>query len=423
LPYDNTNVLNVRAYTYNNASDYSPIVDLSYAISGTYEDFVYTAEDETYTAFSSLDYPVKLTLPYNKNATNGWDCVYYNEDTLEWESNGCTVMEIMDGYVEIAVSHFSMFKLTEINDSTPPPKEFNPSNNCDENLSPIYILVVSLFLAMILLPVMIVADKYKSTQVSKTTVKQPAPPSTPRVSPKNTVRHLMKDSEEEGGAAEEEFKEDAVEEVGDLDADLTEKSYAEENNQNVTQIETVQKVVKIKSEFVLLLEGHLTFGLFFYRNQFSRWLRLFTLLTVVVFELLLEGLLYYGFESYNSGREKSTQASFDDYKGLYLGYTVLAVAIAIPVEIYMIICLAMDRAKAPVLAASAVAMGAVVIMGSIVGVVMLSVDFCHQWSGYWSVSFLWGILIEVFVMQTFYMLVRYLILLCLPQDKTEAKKV
>jgi len=167
----------------------------------------------------------------------------------------------------------------------------------------------------------------------------------------------------------------------------------------------------------------LTFGLFFYRNQFSRWLRLLTLLTVIVFELLLEGLLFYGLEPFNSGDEKSTQTLFNDYRGMYLGYTVLAVAIAIPVEIYMVICLAMDRQKAPVLAASAVALGIVVIMGSIVGVVMLSVDFCHQWSGYWSVSFLWGILIEVFVMQTFYMLVRYLILLCLPQDKTEAKKV
>jgi hypothetical protein len=42
LPYDNSYVLNMRAFTYSNTGDYSPIVDLSYAISGTYQNFIYT---------------------------------------------------------------------------------------------------------------------------------------------------------------------------------------------------------------------------------------------------------------------------------------------------------------------------------------------------------------------------------------------
>jgi len=78
------------------------------------------------------------------------------------------------------------------------------------------------------------------------------------------------------------------------DADLTERDYP------------IDYAPKRKRRLTLLLEGHLTFGLFFYRTHFIRWQRLFTLISVIIFELLIEGLLFYGFEPYNSGHVKST---------------------------------------------------------------------------------------------------------------------
>jgi len=83
------------------------------------------------------------------------------------------------------------------------------------------------------------------------------------------------------------------------------------------------------------------------------------------------------------------------------------VAIAIPLQIYMILCF--DR-RSLILKVSGIILGALVILGSIVGIVLLTFDFCQQWSGYWSFTFLWGILLEAFGVQTVYMLTRYLFL-------------
>jgi len=61
----------------------------------------------------------------------------------------------------------------------PPPNEFNDNtNSCDENLTPVFILVICLFLGLALLPIVILADKYSNF---KPQIIEPAPPSTPRV--------------------------------------------------------------------------------------------------------------------------------------------------------------------------------------------------------------------------------------------------
>jgi len=58
---------------------------------------------------------------------------------------------------------------------------------------------------------------------------------------------------------------------------LTEKSYLE------YVVEKPIGIVENKYELQELLEGHLTFGIFFYRENFPRFSRLFTLLTVLAF--------------------------------------------------------------------------------------------------------------------------------------------
>jgi len=202
--------------------------------------------------------------------------------------------------------------------------------------------------------------------------------------------------------------------------DLTEKSYVDHVSASA------EKSIKInaepKGELEELIEGHLTFGLIFYRPTFTRFARLFTLLTVLMFELLVEGLLFFGFENTNSGSVEASSTLFDDYEAKYFGYTILALAITIPVEIFLIIALSVDRSKAPALTAGAIAFGVLILIASIIGIVMLSFEFCYEWSGYWAISFLWGILIEVFAMQTFYMIVRYFLIQSFPPNEAKTLK-
>ncbi|CAG9320557.1 unnamed protein product [Blepharisma stoltei] len=64
---------------------------------------------------------------------------------------------------------------------------------------------------------------------------------------------------------------------------------------------------------------------------------------------------------------------------------ILALSIAVPVEIFMIVAFSIDRAKISKWSASATALGIAILIGSIIGIAMLSIDFCHKWSGYWAV--------------------------------------
>jgi len=138
--------------------------------------------------------------------------------------------------------------------------------------------------------------------------------------------------------------------------------------------------------------------------------------------LLVEGLLFYGYETTSIGKQESTDLLFASYENMYFGYTVLALGIAIPVELFLTIALCVDKTKAPVLPAGAIAFGISILIAAIIGVVMLSFSFCHEWSGYWAVSFLWGLLLEVFVIQTFYMAMRYFMIQLFPQAEVKEIK-
>lgn len=151
------------------------------------------------------------------------------------------------------------------------------------------------------------------------------------------------------------------------------------------------------------------FGLVIYRPVFSRFRRVITLFTILIFQLLLEGLLIKGLENYNTGVEKSTQRVFDDYVGNYFGYTILAITIAFPVEMFLMIAFSRRREEQPVLFYVALVTVIAITIGSFIGIFILAFKFCFEWSGYWAASFLWSILLEIFFLQFLYMVVRYFI--------------
>mmetsp|Transcript_7943 Transcript_7943/g.7811 ORF Transcript_7943/g.7811 Transcript_7943/m.7811 type:complete len:386 (+) Transcript_7943:560-1717(+) len=384
-----------------------------------------------------------------------------------------------------------MFKLGEAGSAIdPPPKYRVPSSSCGDNYAPIYILVVTLFMLIILSPIMVLFDRSQKVdhEVQQTHKKVPMNSPRPIHMSRPTEMALMNihsENNSPGISSGEEVVDESEESSGVIESreiDLTENSYAipveqiepssrgeevelsrgvevelsrgeeevvdseEEssdfeksggivNSQEIDLTENsfafqvagvvekpqIQTVEFSKTELQALFEGHLTFGIVYYRPIFSRWTRLFTLITVLIFELLLEGLLLFGFEDINSGSDESTETLFGDYQAKFFGYTILALAITIPIEILLIIAFSIDRNKAPYWPAFATTLGIALIIGSIIGIVMLSYTFCHEWSGYWAVCFLWGILIEIFVMQTIYMIARYFILESFPPEEVTVK--
>ena len=54
-----------------------------------------------------------------------------------------------------------------------------------------------------------------------------------------------------------------------------------------------------------------------FREEFNRVLRILTIYSTLCFQLLLEGLLMYGFEKTNSGQSSNAQQYFNDYKNNY----------------------------------------------------------------------------------------------------------
>ncbi|CAG9320588.1 unnamed protein product [Blepharisma stoltei] len=431
LEFDEESIMNMRANFYIGYTDdvFSDIALFSFGNSGTYKDYTLTQADETEVPFSSSDYPFLIEQPFYKNVSEGmvWGCQYYNDTLGNWTDSSCKVAEINNTKQTITfkVYHFSMYRFTEINPSDNPPIYFpRASSSCDDSYAPIYILLVTLFIGLILAPIMVIIDRISHPQLTEAQAKNASHNSSshsPIPSERTLMRHDISihasQGEESVQSGESRSSDDEV--VESQEIHLTENSIAQ---QVAGPTDGEKPEDEGKYELEELIEGHLTFGLFYYRSSFTRIARLFTLIVVIIFELLLEGLLYFGFEDIKSGNETATQTLFDDYEGNYFGCMILALAITIPIEIFMIVAFSIDRTKAPQWSAAAVTLGVAILIGSIVGIVMLSYDFCHKWSGYWAVSFLRGVLIEIFIMQTIYMIVRYFIIQAFPPVEESKSK-
>jgi len=196
-------------------------------------------------------------------------------------------------------------------------------------------------------------------------------------------------------------------------------SFSEEmpSNNNLSSDYAVQYKAKPKELrkhwCKVLIEGHLVFGIWVFRTEFNRVLRLMTLFTVLIFQLLLEGLLMMGFETTDKGSSGTSTTYFNDYQDKYFGYTIFALFISLALEISLIILFSLKGKMRRFGQAAGYALIIISLLGSISGTIIMALQFCPNWSGYWGISFLFGTIVEVIITQTLIMGSRLLLLKCL----------
>jgi hypothetical protein len=311
-----------------------------------------------------------------------------------------------DKTATLKVSHLSFYGLEKI----PEPIIPRTYESCEVNHAPIIIMAVVGFIMVLLIPVMVMLDSY--TEVSE---------AGENINPENGISRTIEYSPRSPASLTERplasLSDLSVPDVEEISESIIENPNAADYTIEfkLRSLDYQEKKIEKneKSCFSSMIEGHLLFGLYVKRPIFIRPLRLLTLFSTLILQLFLEGIfLFYGYGTDDSENvendERSTQSLFDDYKGSYFGYLLVALAIAIPYEILLIVLFSKDWKK-PLLRTLGILLIVVVVGGSIAGIIILTLDFCFKWSGYWAVSFLWGILIEIFFLQIVYMMGRYLV--------------
>lgn len=390
---DNTQI-NIVISRFPGLTAYSDLLEIGFSESGYYSD-TYNLVNTNETALTVFTTPVQVSLQayvYHENYICG-----YLDENYEYSTSGCKVTDIFHNntddttLVTFEISHTSIFSLLL-------------GNNCDYDFSPFAIIVVVFFIELFIIPYALLLDSsHKKSESENENIDQglsktvdhynsSSSPGSPTERPFTSISYSVPEIEE--------FSESSIENPENADYTIEFK---------LNPLESLEKKIGEvpKSVWASMIEGHLLFGLIVYRPIFTRFRRVLTLFTVLMLQLLLEGLLIKGFENYNSGMTKDTQWIFDNYTGDYLGYTVLAIAIAFPVELFLMIAFSRSRAKSPELVYPAFIAVLLITVGSFIGVFILAFKFCFEWSGYWAASFLWSILLEVFFLQFIYMVVRF----------------
>ena len=137
--------------------------------------------------------------------------------------------------------------------------------------------------------------------------------------------------------------------------------------------------------------------------------RLISLFSVLCLELFIQGALLYGLEDTLHGKSDITQGYFNVYKSKYFGYTIVSLAIGYCLELSLLILYSMHGKMRCFGIYTAGVLIIVITAGAVIGIIYFTVRVCANWSGYWSISFIWGALIEVFIIETTTMLVRFCI--------------
>ena len=165
-----------------------------------------------------------------------------------------------------------------------------------------------------------------------------------------------------------------------------------------------------KTKLGEILEGHLTLGLYLYREDFPRALRVLTIIAIWVFELVMIAIIFRNLETTLRGDDNMNSGDIgDEYSGEYFAYAIYALLICIPLAVYLIIIFSKPQLHVGWYL-SALFVAITMILGSIIGVVFSTYDMCHEWGGYWSISFVICIVFEIFLFETIFMLIRWRIL-------------
>ncbi|CAG9332560.1 unnamed protein product [Blepharisma stoltei] len=278
---------------------------------------------------------------------------------------------------------------------TAPPPIYPVNPSCGTSYAPLGIMAVIIFIILFFLPLWLVWDIYhEDPEDQKGNIMYVPPPLKSKADKKEP---------RDSGRAQIDILDDSVkfeEEPSKVIEPVAEAKYPE------LPVEKPRKK-RERGKLIQLIESHLLFGMFFYRPSFTRVLRAFTLITVVMFEFMLEGAMLEAFENTDVGEVMDASDIMSNYKREYFAYMVLAIVIASPVEFYLSAALSTDRSNGICWVVSAIIFGFSVLIGSIAGIIVLSFQFCYEWSGYWCFNFLFGILIEIFIIQAAYMIIRF----------------
>ena len=375
LPFNSTSIINLYLYMFFATGNYSDIISITFTNSGEYSNSYLNFTQEKIINLTNLPIPIISTIIYYKRVKNAWACAYL--DLNIWYSDGCEILSNDSKSLTFSANHTSLFSAFDILEvKLPPPIYIDSSNNCGSTYNGIWIIIVITFLLIILLPLLYFAD--------------------------NSDRNDLKKYQDVK-------KEEHSEEVGS-------PSYSEDvASNNLSSDYAIQYKPKVlrpkKSKCSIFLESHLLFGIFIFREEFNRVLRILTIYSTLCFQLLLEGLLMYGFEKTNSGQSSNAQQYFNDYKNNYFGYTIFAIIISLVLEISLIILFSMKGKMRNFGIFTGIILLLLSIIGDIIGIAIMSVKFCPNWSGYWAISFIWSTIVEIFFIQSIYMIIRFWIVI------------
>ncbi|CAG9329838.1 unnamed protein product [Blepharisma stoltei] len=156
-----------------------------------------------------------------------------------------------------------------------------------------------------------------------------------------------------------------------------------------------------------LIEGHLILGFFVRRPDFGHLSRLFTLMTIVLFERALEEALISTDSNIVIGEAMGALDFAIYYINNYFVYTILAIIAAVPIEAFMIASLSFKRKQVSNWATASFVVGILVMIISAIGIFFMSPQAGNEWNRLWAVSFMVGILLEVSIIESFFMFARY----------------
>ena len=380
MPFASTDLINFYCTLFKNKGNYSDYIEISFTKSADLVNSSLVPTGETSQKLSKLPRPITISLRYRKPVNNKWACASLKDN--EWLSSGCQFSKNDSKSVRFTTNHTSLFSVFDTSEVKLPPVQYiAASSGCGSNLNGIWILTVLFFLFVIFIPLAWYFDRADLKELSRS----------------NNYDNIKK---------------------CDSDPSIASPSFSEElpSNNNLSSDYAIQykpKPQKVRKHCCkLLVEGHLLFGLPVFRTEFTRVFRLLTLLTLLVFELLLEGLLMMGFEDTEDGQSASDEKYFEDYRDKYFGYTIFALAIALLVQVSLVILFSLKGKMRKFGVAAGVTLVLVVVLGSVAGVVIMAVKFCPNWSGYWGISFLFGTIVEVVLVQSVVMLSRWGLLRC-----------
>lgn len=378
---------------YNNISEDSGGIEVTVTPAGEIVDYNFEELSEEAIPITYFDEPILIDIPTtNKTAIDStWLCGYIDNGQII--TTNCTIVSIYADYVTISVKHLSLYIIESPGDVP---------YTCQTNYGPIILVIATFFIELFILPYAMMLDESNSKiehqngssdQILSKTIEASYPSSPLSI----TDRHLYSSSI--GSYHEADDSSVSV----SLNRELAD--YTIEFVLNPLYDE--KKVQQEKSFMHKLLEGHMLFGFFYSRDVYTRALRITTIFTTVLLQLLIEGLMFYAFENYERGSAMSTPEIFSNFDLNYLGYCGVAIGVAFPVEMFFMIVFSRDKKKNMRLYTSALALALFITIGVFVGVFILTFMFCYKWSGYWVYCYLWSGLIEVFLLQVIYMFVRY----------------